>query len=384
MALKPIQILINAKDEASAVFGRLQTKIAAVGVAVAGYFGIKAFGGAVKSAADFEAAMSRVEAATGASGKELEALKKAASDAGANTQFTASQAANALENLAKAGLSSTQSVQALNPVLNLATAADVELATAAEYVTKAVMGMGLSFDDAGRVADVLAKGANATNSSVTSLSEALSYAAPIAQTVGLTLEETTAIMGKLADAGIDASRSGTSLANILAQFSDPSSAFKKELAALGITTNDFNEALRQLEASGDKGKAAILAVGLNAGPALQSLLNQGMGSVDALALDGNRMLAVLNDSTQNRERLTLALSDNQGLDWRPLLTLADSSKGVPGQATNGHHEYSYPWIMLGADGLYHVLFTWNRERIRHVAFNQRWLDRQARLSDSRR
>ena len=283
MALKPIQILINAKDEASAVFGRLQTKVAAVGVAIAGYFGIQAFGSAVKSAADFEAAMSRVEAATGASGKELQALQKAASDAGANTQFTASQAANALENLAKAGLNSTQSVQALNPVLNLAAAADVELATAAEYVTKAVMGMGLSFDDAGRVADVLAKGANASNSSVTSLSEALSYAAPIAQTVGLTLEETTAIMGKLADAGIDASRSGTSLANILAQFSDPSSAFKKELAALGITTNDFNEALRQLEASGDKGKNAIRAVGLEAGPALQSLLNQGMGSVDALA-----------------------------------------------------------------------------------------------------
>ena len=218
MALKPIQILINAKDEASAVFGRLQTKVAAVAVAIAGYFGIQLFKDAVQSAADFEAAMSRVEAATGASGKELEALKKAASDAGANTQFTASQAANALENLAKAGLNSTQSVQALNPVLSLAAAADVELATAAEYVTKAVMGMGLSFDDAARVADVLALGANASNSSVTSLSQALSYAAPIAQTVGLTLEETTAIMGKLADAGIDASRSGTSLANILAQF----------------------------------------------------------------------------------------------------------------------------------------------------------------------
>lgn len=283
MAFKPLQIIIGAKDEASAVFGRLQTKIAAVGVAVAGYFGIKAFGGAVKSAADFEAAMSRVEAATGASGKELEALKKAASDAGANTQFTASQAANALENLAKAGLSSTQSVQALNPVLSLAAAADVELATAAEYVTKAVMGMGLQFEDAGRVADVLAKGANATNTSVSGLAQALSYAAPVAQSVGLTLEETTAIMGKLADAGIDASRAGTGMANILAQFSDPASKFKKELAAIGITTTDFNEALRQLEAAGDKGKAAILAVGLNAGPALQSLLNQGMGSVDALA-----------------------------------------------------------------------------------------------------
>ena len=283
MALKPIQILINAKDEASAVFGRLQTKVAAVGVAIAGYFGIQLFKDAVQSAADFEAAMSRVEAATGASGKELQALQKAASDAGANTQFTASQAANALENLAKAGLNSTQSVQALNPVLSLAAAADVELATAAEYVTKAVMGMGLSFDDAGRVADVLAKGANASNTSVSGLAEALSYTAPIAQTAGVSLEETVAIIGKLADSGIDASRAGTALNSILAQFSDPSSSFKKELAALGITTNDFNEALRQLEASGDKGKNAIRAVGLEAGPALQSLLNQGMGSVDALA-----------------------------------------------------------------------------------------------------
>lgn len=283
MALNPIQILINAKDEASAVFGRLQTKVAAVGVAIAGYFGIKTFGSAVKSAADFEAAMSRVEAATGASGAELKALEKAASDAGANTKFKAVEAAAALENLAKAGLDTTQSIKTLGPVLNLAAAADVELATAAEYVTKAVMGMGLSFDDAGRVADVLAMGASATNTSVAGLAQSLSYAAPIAQSVGLTLEQTTAIMGKMADAGIDASRSGTSLANILAQFSDPSSAFKKELAALGITTNDFNEALRQLEAAGDKGKNAIQSVGLNAGPALQSLINQGMGSVDSLS-----------------------------------------------------------------------------------------------------
>lgn len=283
MAFKPIQIIIGAKDEASAVFNRLQTKIAAVGAVIAGYFGVKAFVGAVQSAADFEAAMSRVEAATGASGQELKALEKAAADAGANTQFTASQAANALENLAKAGLDGAQSIQALNPVLNLAAAADVDLATAAEFVTKAVMGMGLQFEDAGRVADVLALGANATNTSVSGLAQALSYAAPVAQSVGLTLEETTAIMGKLADAGIDASRAGTGMANILAQFSDPASKFKKELAAIGITTNDFNEALRQLEAAGDKGKAAILAVGLNAGPALQSLLNQGMGSVDALA-----------------------------------------------------------------------------------------------------
>lgn len=282
MAFKPVEILINAKDNASAVFGSLQAKVAAVGAAIAAYFGIDAFAGVVKGAADLEAAMSRVEAATGATATEMAALRKAAEDAGASTKFTSTEAAGALENLAKAGLSSTQAIAALPAVLQLAQAGDVGLAESAEYVTKAVMGMGLAFEDAGRVADVLALGANATNTSVQGLAQALSYAAPVAQSAGLSLEGTTAILGKLADAGIDASRSGTALANMLAQFSDPASVFKRELSALGITTTDFEKALHQLAAAGPAGEKAILAVGLNAGPALRALLNQGMGALDEL------------------------------------------------------------------------------------------------------
>lgn len=282
MAFKPIEILINAKDNASGVFSSLQAKIAAAGAAVAGYFGIKAFVGVVQGAADLEAALSRVQAATGASGEEMQRLSKAAQDAGANTKFTSVEAAGALENLAKAGLSAADSIAALPAVLNLAQAGDVGLGEASEYVTKAVMGMGLAFTDAARVADVLALGANATNTSVSGLAQALSYAAPIAQSAGVSLEGTVAIMGKLADAGIDASRSGTAMANMLAQFSDPASQFKRALAEAGITTNDFEKALHQLAAAGPKGEKAILAVGLNAGPALRALLNQGMGALDEL------------------------------------------------------------------------------------------------------
>ena len=190
MALKPIQILINAKDNASGVFNSLQAKVAAVGAAIASYFSVKTFAGVIQGAADFEGAMSRVQAATGASGQELAALKKAAEDAGASTKFTSVEAAAALENLAKAGLSSKDAIAALPAVLNLAQAADIGLAESAEYVTKAVMGLGLSFEDAGRVADVLAKGANATNTSVTGLAQALSYAAPVANSLGLSLEGT--------------------------------------------------------------------------------------------------------------------------------------------------------------------------------------------------
>lgn len=280
--MKPIQILINAKDNASAVFSSLQGKVMAVGAAIATYFGINAFAGIVSGAADLETAMSRVQAATGATGEEMQALRKAAEDAGANTKYTSTEAAGALENLAKAGLSATDSIAALPAVLNLAQAGDIGLAEASETVTKAVMGMGLAFTDAARVADVLALGANATNTSVSGLAQALSYAAPVAQSAGVSLEGTVAIMGKLADAGIDASRSGTAVSNMLAQFSDPTSAFKTALADAGITTNNFEQALHQLAAAGPAGEKAILAVGLNAGPALRALLNQGMGALDEL------------------------------------------------------------------------------------------------------
>lgn len=282
MAFKPIQIIINAKDNASAVFGRLHGAIAAVGTAVAGYFSARLFAGGIQSAADFEAAMSRVKSVADGTAEDMDALTRAAQEAGATTSYTSVQAAGALENLSKAGLSAKESIAALPSVLSLAKAGGVDLGEAAEYVTKAVMGLGLAFEDSGRVADVLAKGANATNTSVSGLAQALSYAAPVARTLGLSLEDTVAIIGKFADAGIDASRAGTALNSILSQFSDPASKFRRELGSIGIVTGDFNKALRQLAASGARGQKAIAAVGLEAGPALRALLGQGMPALDGL------------------------------------------------------------------------------------------------------
>lgn len=303
MAFKPIQIVINAKDNASAVFGRLEGRVKAVGIAIAGYFGVKAFAGGIQGAADFEAAMSRVKAATDGTAEEMQQLTKAAQDAGANTKYTSIEAAGALENLAKAGLSAGDSVKALPAVLALAQAGDVELAAASEYVTKAVMGMGLAFDDAARVSDVLAKGANATNTSVEGLAQALSYAAPVANSLGVSLESTVAMVGKFADAGIDASRAGTALNSIMSQFANPASTFRKELGAAGIVTTDFDKAIRQLAASGPAGERAINAVGMEAGPALRALLNQGMGSLDELA-------GKLKDAAGSADATAKAMSDN--------------------------------------------------------------------------
>lgn len=297
------RIVITARDDASAVFTSLQAKVAGVATAIAGYFGARLFGAAIGSARDFESAMSAVQAASGASGAELEKLRGAAEAAGATTKYTSVEAAGALENLAKAGLSATDAVQALPAVLDLAQAGGVELGTASEYLTKAVAGMGLSFAEAGRVADVLAMGANASNTSVDGLAQALSYAAPLANSLGLSLEQTVAIIGKFADAGIDAGRAGTALNSILAQFSDPASKFRGELAAAGITTGDFDQALRQLAAAGPAGQKAINAVGQEAGPALRALLNQGIGALDALK-------GKLDESAGSARSFAVVMGDN--------------------------------------------------------------------------
>ncbi|UCU94016.1 phage tail tape measure protein [Hydrogenophaga taeniospiralis] len=282
MAIKPVEILITAKDKASAVFGSLKATAIGAGIAIAGYFGIKAFAGAVEGAAELEAKLSVVRAVTQGTAADMEQLRKAAEDAGATTKFSATEAAEALGNLARAGLSSQQAIAALPATLALAQAGEVELGAAADFVTQALVGFRLEADQAGRVADVLALGANASKTSVTGLGQALSYAAPTAVSLGLSLESTVAIIGKFADAGIDASRAGTALNAILSQFSDPASKFRGELAAIGITTNDFEKALRQMAAAGPGAEKAILAVGTEAAPALRGGLNLGIAALDDL------------------------------------------------------------------------------------------------------
>ncbi|QEW05657.1 phage tail tape measure protein [Nitrincola iocasae] len=277
-----IRLLITARDEASGVLGGLRRNAGKIAAAIVGYFGIKMFSGAISSAAAFQEQLSVVQAITKASVEEMELLRKAADEAGTNTRYTATEAAQALESLARAGLNARQSVETLPAVLALAQGNGLELGQAAGFVTKAVQGMGLAFDQAGRVSDVLSKAAASASTSVEGIGNALSYAAPTANALGLTLEQTVAIIGKFADSSIDASRAGTALNSILAQFSDPASKFRQEMASLGIYTTDFYEAMEQLANAGPAGQKAIRAVGLEAGPALQALLSKGIGSLKEL------------------------------------------------------------------------------------------------------
>lgn len=301
---KVVNIVLSAKDKASGALGRFGNRVNSIGSSAKGsaasvkqlaaglvalaatFLSLRSVAGfftnAVKESADFEEQLAKVKAVSSATTEEMVLLKAAASEMGAATTFNASQAANAMETLARAGLNTEQTLQALPEVLALARGNSISLAEAASLVTQSIQGMGAEFDQSGRYADVLTRAAQRANTSVVGLGQALSYAAPTARALGLDVEQTAALVGKLADAGIDASRAGTALNSIFSQFQDPASKFRGELDALGITTNDFGDALAQLEASGGKGQAAINSVGREAGPALRSLLAQGTDSLREL------------------------------------------------------------------------------------------------------
>ncbi|MDN5665065.1 MAG: phage tail tape measure protein [Psychrobacter sp.] len=237
---------------------------------------------AITGAADFEQQLATVQSVSGATVEQMGRVKAASEELGKTTRYNATQAAEGFEILARAGLDTEASLQTIPSVLALAQGNSLELAEAAGFVTKAVQGMGLSFDDSARVADVMAKAAASANTDVQGLGAALSYAAPSAAALGVSIEETAAYIGKFADAGVDASRAGTAFNSILSQFSNDASTFRRELANINITTDDFNLAIRQLAEAGPQGQKAINALGMEAGPAFKALLSQGIGSLDEL------------------------------------------------------------------------------------------------------
>ena len=273
-------------ERSVSAYGRMKGAVLALGAALGITFAVNKvkdfFSGAVADAAEFEAQMSTVGAVSGASAADMEKLRAAAEKMGAETKYNATEAAQGLENLARAGLKADDAITVLPSVLSLATANGIDLADSASYITQAVAGMGMEMDQAGRVADVLSAAASNANTDIKGMGEALAYAAPTAASLGLTVEQTAAYIGKFADAGIEGSRAGTSLNNMMAQFANPASTFRKELAALNIRTTDFNQAIRQLAAAGPKGEAAINALGTEAGPAFKALLGQGIGALDDL------------------------------------------------------------------------------------------------------
>lgn len=237
--------------------------------------GAALFKGGIASATTLEQALSEVRAVAGATAEEMEALQQAAEAGGAATRFSTLEAAQGLGELARATGSAQSAIEALPATLNLAQAAGLGVADAAQFITTTLTQYGLAAEHASKVSDVLAQAANTTTADVQGLGNALSYAAPLANLLGLDVERTAAIIGTLADQGFRGERAGTALRNVFSEMLDPASAFAKALRDLGIESTDFVEVIEQLGAKGELGQEALLKLDAAARPAILSLVNSG-------------------------------------------------------------------------------------------------------------
>lgn len=187
---------------------------------------------------DFEAAMSQVKAISGATGEGFEALREQALQLGADTSFSASAAAEGMQNLASAGFSVEEIMGAMPGLLDLAASSGADLGVASEIAASAIRGFGLDATDASRVADVFAEASARTNAQVEDLGEAMKYIAPVANAMGLQIEEVTAAVGFLSDAGIKGSQAGTSLRGALSRLASPTEKSAKVMEELGMSFYD--------------------------------------------------------------------------------------------------------------------------------------------------
>jgi len=218
----------------------------------------------IKSAAtvgaDFQQALSGLEAISGATADEMGVLSTQARELGASTAYTAIQVVELQTELAKLGFSTKGITDSTPAILDLASALDVDLANAAALAGSTVRAFGLETEDTQRVVDVLSLSASSVALDFESLKESFKNVAPAARSVGVSVEQTAALLGVLANAGVKGSRGGTKL----------STAFI-ELNAKGLT---LDQALEKISTSSNKLGTAMALAGKTGGTALVTLANE--------------------------------------------------------------------------------------------------------------
>jgi TP901 family phage tail tape measure protein len=234
----------------------------------------------VRTLANFSQAMSTVKAVSGATADEFAELRDVARDLGATTRFSATQAAEGMVLLARAGFEVAETMEATGDVLLLAQAGGLDLASAADVAASTLRGFRLETDQASRVADVLAAAANSANTNVAELGEALKLVAPISAGLGVSLEETTAAINTLSDAGLKGTLAGTGLRRVLAELESPSQRTQKIFRQLGIEAEDvrisqvgLTQALKTLAEAGVDTGLALEIFQQRGGPAFEVLAN---------------------------------------------------------------------------------------------------------------
>lgn len=261
MALEQLKLVVDAVDNASGVLGGIGSALgrvgdivgtAVVGAFAAGGAAVAAFGAtSLKNAADFEQSMNMLQVVSDATGAQMAALSAKAIQLGADMTLpntSAKDAAEAMTELARAGLSVDQTMAAAKGTLQLAAAAQIENAQAAQITAQALNAFKLSGDEAVRVADLLAATANASAAEITDVANAMQMSATVAATAGVKIEDLTTAIGLMANAGIKGSDAGTSLKTMLMRLQNPTDEARGLMQQFGISVYDAAGQMRPMDA----------------------------------------------------------------------------------------------------------------------------------------
>lgn len=250
----------------------------------------------VRTAADFEASMSKVAAVSGATGSDLDALSAKAREMGSKTKFSASEAAEAMNYMAMAGWKTEDMLSGIEGVMNLAAASGEDLATTSDIVTDALTAFGLSAQDSGHFADVLAAASSNANTNVSMMGETFKYCAPIAGALGFSVEDTAEAIGLMANAGIKSTQAGTALRTIMTNLSGDVKICGTNIGEVTVATKNADGSMRELSdiladcrvafaglSESEKAAAAESLVGKNAMSGFLALMNAGEADINKLS-----------------------------------------------------------------------------------------------------
>lgn len=251
---------------------------------------------AVKTAADFDTSMSKVAAVSGATGDDLDALRDKAREMGAKTKFSASEAADAMNYMAMAGWKTGDMLEGIEGIMNLAAASGEDLATTSDIVTDALTAFGLTAQDSGHFADILAAASSNANTNVAMMGETFKYCAPIAGALGFSAEDTAEAIGLMANAGIKSTQAGTALRTIMNNLAGEVKITGSALGEVTIATTNTDGSMRDLSdilsdcrgafsqlSESEQAAAAEALVGKNAMSGFLALMNAGEGDIEKLS-----------------------------------------------------------------------------------------------------
>lgn len=268
---------------------------------------------------EFEAKMSKVQAIAGATKEELEKLTETAIELGSKTSFSSSQVAEGMENLASAGFTTNEIIKSMPGLLDLAASSGTDLARAAEITASAIRGFGLEANTSAHIADVFAEAAARTNAQTEDMGEAMKYVAPVAKTVGLSIEETAAAIGIMSDAGVKGSQAGTTLRGGLTRIVKPTKVVKEAMEELGVEFYNSNGTMKSLT-------EIIQTLQEHTKGLTDETKNQALAQIFGTeALSG--MLALVNRGSSELESMTKSFKECDGAAAEMAETMLDNTAG---------------------------------------------------------